>query len=80
MDYHIHKTDLQNMLLADTLQALAECYAQMGMELYVVGAAARDITMHLLNIQSVPRRTLDLDVAVALKNWEQYSQLSDILL
>ena len=80
MEYHIHKTDLQNLLLADTLQALADCYAQMGMELYVVGAAARDITMHLLNIQSVPRRTLDLDVAVALKNWEQYSQLSDIIL
>ena len=80
MEYHIHKTDLQNMLLADTLQALAECYATMGMELFLVGAAARDITMHLLNIQSVPRRTLDLDVAVALKNWEQYSQLSDILL
>lgn len=80
MEYHIHKTDLQNRLLADTLQALAECYAKMGMELYVVGAAARDITMHLHNIQSVPRRTLDLDVAVALKNWEQYSQLSDMLL
>lgn len=80
MEYHIHKTDLQNMLLADTLQALAECYAKMEMELYVVGAAARDITMHLLNIQNVPRRTLDLDVAVALKNWEQFGQLSDILL
>ena len=80
MEYHIQKTDLQNLLLADTLQTLAECYAKMGMELYVVGAAARDISMHLLNIQSVPRRTLDLDVAVALKKWEQYSQLSDILL
>ena len=68
------------MLLADTLQALAECYAKMEMDLYVVGAAARDITMHLLNIQSVPRRALDLDVAVALKNREQFGQLSDILL
>ena len=80
MEYHIQKKDLQNSLLADTLQALSECYAKMKMELYVVGAAARDITMHLLNIQSVPRRTLDLDVAVALKNWKQYNQLSDILL
>lgn len=80
MEYHIHKTDLQNVLLVDTLQALAECYATMGMELYVVGATARDIAMHLLGAGRSTRRTLDLDVSVALENWEQYSQLTAILL
>ena len=80
MEYHIHKTDLQNVLLVDTLQALAKCYVTMGMELYVVGATARDIAMHLLGAGGSTRRTLDLDVSVALENWEQYSHLTALLL
>ena len=80
MNYEIRKDDLQNDLLAETLQALYHCYNQLQLPLYVVGASARDIALRLLKVGNAPRRTLDLDVAVALQNWKQYEELSHILL
>lgn len=80
MEYAIKKESLQNELQVETLQALSECYAALGQEVYVVGAAARDIAMRLLNVSNTPRRTLDLDVAVALDDWSQYEHLAKLLL
>ena len=80
MNYKLRKEDLQNDLLAETLQALFHCYNQLQLPLYVVGASARDIALRLLNVAYTPRRTLDLDVAVALHDWEQYEELSQVLL
>ena len=80
MNYKIRKDDLQNDLLAETLQALYHCYNQLQLPLYVVGASARDIALRLLKVGNAPRRTLELDVAVALHNWLQYEELSQILL
>ena len=80
MEYQIKNIDLQNDLLANTLQALVSCYRQIGAELYVVGAAARDLSLRLLEVQNAPRRTLDLDVAVLLQDWQQYERLTEILL
>lgn len=79
MEYTINKDKLGNELLAETLSALSECYAAIGSEVYVVGAAARDIALRLLNVEDTPRRTLDLDVAVALSDWSQYNKLSAIM-
>ena len=80
MEHHISSTDLQNTLLAETLQALSLCYSEIGQEVYVVGATARDIALRIADIPNVPRRTLDLDVAIALQNWEQFTRLTEILL
>ena len=80
MEYSIHKEDLQNDLLAETLWALDGCYRQLGAEVYVVGAVARDIALRLLDVTSTPRRTMDLDVAVLLQDWNQYERLTGILL
>lgn len=80
MEYTIHKEDLQNDLMAETLQALAGCYRQLGAEVFVVGAAARDISLRLLDVTNAPRRTMDLDVAVMLQDWNQYERLTSILL
>lgn len=80
MEYKITKYDLQNDLLAETLQELSVCYAELGAEVYVVGAAARDLAMRLLKMQNATRRTLDLDVAVLLQDWQQYEHLTTILL
>lgn len=79
MEYTINKDKLENELLAETLSALSECYAAIGSEVYVVGAAARDIALRLLNVEDTPRRTLDLDVAVTLSDWSQYNKLSAIM-
>ena len=80
MEYTIHKEDLQNDLMAETLQVLAGSYRQLGAEVFVVGAAARDIALRLLDVINAPRRTMDLDVAVMLQDWNQYERLTSILL
>ena len=80
MEYNIQKINLQNDLLVETLQALVACYKQLDAEVYVVGAAARDLALRLLDVQNAPRRTLDLDVAVLLKDWKQYERLTEVLL
>ena len=80
MEYSIHKEELQNDLLVETLHVLDSCYRQLGAEVYVVGAAARDIALRLLDVNNTPRRTMDLDVAVLLQDWSQYKRLTSILL
>jgi predicted nucleotidyltransferase len=80
MEYTLKTEDLKNDLLAETLQALAECYAALPAEVYVVGAAARDLAFRLLKVEPAARRTLDLDVAVMLRDWRQYDQLTELLL
>ena len=80
MEYSIRKENLQNDLLAETLQALDNCYRQLGAEVYIVGAASRDIALRLLDVSNAPRRTMDLDVAVMLQDWSQYEQLTNLLL
>ena len=80
MEYSIHKEELQNDLLVETLQVVDSCYRQLGAEVYVVGAAARDIALRLMGVTDTPRRTMDLDVAVLLQDWRQYERLKGILL
>ncbi|WP_462358142.1 hypothetical protein [Phocaeicola coprocola] len=50
------------------------------LDVYVVGALARDIAMEILKMPSSPRRTADLDVAIALKDWSQFELLKEQLL
>ena len=80
MEFTISKNELKNPFLVETLHALAECYAALNMELYVVGAVARDLALHLLQINDPYRGTLDLDVAVLMADWNQYNQLTETLL
>lgn len=80
MKYIITKKDFNNDLLVETLSALAKCYQQLPADVYVVGAVARDLAFQLLQVENASRRTLDLDVAVMLKEWGQYKLLSEIML
>ena len=79
MEYNITEKMLPNSMLAATLRTLAGCYAEIGAELYVVGATARDIALRMLDVDVQLRGTLDLDVAVSLEQWEQFQRLSEIL-
>ncbi|MBR0532374.1 MAG: hypothetical protein IJJ96_07180 [Bacteroidales bacterium] len=80
MRYEITRKELQNDALAETLDALYHAYSEINACLYLVGAAARDICSMLLNSQDAPRKTMDLDVAVALKEWGEYDRLTGILI
>ena len=80
MEYKITRETLQNNLLYETLGALSKVMNSLQLEVYVVGALARDIAMEILNMPPSPRRTADLDVAIALKDWGQYGLLTEHLL
>lgn len=80
MEYKITKEALQNDLLYDTLEALNNVMKDLHLDVYVVGALARDIAMEILKMPPSPRRTADLDVAIALKDWSQFDLLKEHLL
>lgn len=72
MEYKITRDTLQNNLLYDTLEALSKVMNDLQLDVYVVGALARDIAMEILEMPPSRRRTSDLDVAIALKDWSQF--------
>lgn len=80
MEYKITRDTLQNNLLYDTLEALGKVMESLQLDMYVVGALARDIAMEILEMPPSPRRTADLDVAIALKDWSQFELLKEHLL
>lgn len=77
MEYNITRDTLQNNLLYDTLKALSKVMYDLQLDMYVVGALARDIAMEILKMPPSPRRTADLDVAIALKDWSQFELLKE---
>lgn len=80
MEYKITRDTLQNNLLYDTLEALSKVMNDLQLDVYVVGALARDIAMEILEMPPSRRRTSDIDVAIALKDWSQFELLSENLL
>ncbi len=79
MEYRITKEQLGNDWLYRTLIALSKCMETHGLPLYVVGATARDLSMTLLDNDASKRRTKDLDVAIAIDNWEEFDDISKTL-
>lgn len=79
MEYKIDKAKFANDPLYETLAALQKSLEQLNLQLYVVGACARDIAMIVLNVPASARRTIDIDVAIALDNWEMFDKVSELL-
>lgn len=66
--------------IAPVLTSLREACKDLGVEFFVIGALARDLHLHHLNDIDVPRRTRDVDVAVAIDGWASYAALRDRLI
>ena len=79
MEYRITKKELGNDWLYSTLVALDKCMAEHGLPLYVVGARARDVAMKLLKGDEPKRRTEDLDVAIAIEDWQTFDDICKTL-
>ena len=79
MEYKIDKAKFANDPLYETLAALQKSMEELNLQLYVVGACARDISMKVLGASPSARRTTDLDVAIALDNWDMFDKLSEKL-
>lgn len=54
------------------LSVLSDAFSNLGIEYFVVGAAARDLIMeNVFGIRS-PRATLDVDIAIFIENWDEF--------
>lgn len=79
MEYKLDKTKFANDPLYETLTALQKSMEQLNLQLYVVGACARDIAMKVLDVPASARRTVDIDIAIALDNWDMFDRVSELL-
>jgi predicted nucleotidyltransferase len=70
---------LNNPLLKELLTRLTEFFQKIDTDYYVIGATARDLVLHnVYNIQP-SRKTSDLDIAIAITDWEQFDTIVELL-
>jgi predicted nucleotidyltransferase len=65
--------------LAEALAPLARQASAHGLEWILFGAQARDLVLEVAGLQVTGRTTLDVDVAVAVINWQEYDCLRTAL-
>ena len=66
MSYHILSKELSNPELKDILQALSTFFQSKEIDFYIVGATARDILLTNLYGLIPERKTMDIDIAIAI--------------
>lgn len=76
MSYNISSDKFQHPLLKPILLKLTEFFSKEDIHFFVIGATARDIIMQLHDEKS-GRATNDLDIAIAINNWADYSKIED---
>lgn len=74
MSYKINSDKLAHPLLKPILQELDSYFNALKIQFFVIGATARDIVMEIHNEKS-GRLTHDLDIAIAINNWDQYAEV-----
>lgn len=80
MDLTISSEKIGNPLLLELLRKLTDSFNKMGREFYVIGATARDIVMQQLLDTESRRRTRDLDIAIAIPDWDTFEQVKQKLI
>lgn len=72
MSCHILSKELSNPELKSILQALNSFFQSKEIDFYIVGATARDILLTNLYGLIPERKTMDIDIAIAISNWEEF--------
>lgn len=72
MDYNLSSEKLEHPLLKKLLDELIPVFLKLEIKFFVIGATARDIIMELHGEKS-GRRTQDIDIAIAIDKWEEFS-------
>jgi len=67
---HISSKALPNPLLKELLTVLTAYFDSIESDFYIIGATARDIILTAIHEQDAKRSTVDLDIAIAIPNWE----------
>ena len=80
MDLTISSKKIGNPLLLELLRKLTDNFNKMGREFYVIGATARDIVMRQLLDTESRRRTRDLDIAIAIPDWDTFEEVKQKLI
>ena len=80
MDLTISSEKIGNLLLVELLRKLTDSFNKMGREFYVIGATARDIVMQQLLDTESRRRTRDLDIAIAIPDWDTFEEVKQKLI
>ena len=79
MSCNISSEDLNNPLLKGLWKKLTDSFQSIGSDFYVIGATARDIILSGIHKQASARRTADLDIAIAIKDWDKFNKISEEL-
>ncbi len=74
MSYKIDSEKLAHPLLKPILRELDDYFKDLNVQFFVIGATARDIVMEIHNEKS-GRLTHDLDIAIAINDWNQYAEI-----
>lgn len=76
MDYNLSSQNIEHPLLKPVLEELIPVFQHRGITFYLIGAVARDIILEL-NKEKSHRVTMDLDIAIAVNQWQDFESLSD---
>jgi len=80
MSYNISSDKFDNPLLKDLLKELIDFFDYFRMDFYVIGATARDIILRNVYGMAPERKTVDLDIAIAITDWNQFQIIEDNLI
>ena len=72
MSYHILSKELSNPELKSILQTLNSFFQSKEIDFYIVGATARDILLTNLYGLIPERKTMDIDIAIAISDWKEF--------
>ncbi|MDL2228008.1 nucleotidyltransferase [Odoribacter sp. OttesenSCG-928-L07] len=72
MNCHISSEKLNNPMLKELLGFLTSYFNSIESKYYVIGAAARDIILSAIHGQRTKRGTADLDIAIAILDWDNF--------
>lgn len=75
MSYEISSEQFSHPLLKPILKDLSAIFEETGIKFFVIGAMARDLIMEIHN-EAGGRLTHDLDIAIAINDWEQFNKIA----
>lgn len=79
MSYNLNADKLRHPLLKKLLADLMPLFTEQGVKYFIIGATARDILMEIYG-KDLGRRTQDIDIAIAIKSWNDYDKIETEIL
>lgn len=79
MTYKISSDKFSHPLLKPILKDLSHIFEDTGIKFFLIGAMARDLVMEI-HEQAGGRLTHDLDIAIAIADWEQFKKIESQLI